>query len=67
MLLTIYFVSMAVVPTNWASLQANNMAFWKQVRGLEIDQRPRWEREESASDVVVVSLQDGWLVTISRN
>lgn len=67
MLLTHYFVSMAVVSANWASLQANNMAFWKQVRGLEIDQRPRWEWEESASDVVVVSLQDGWLVAISRN
>lgn len=53
MLLTNYFVSMAVVPANRASLQANNMAFWKQFTELELDQRTRQEWEESASDIVV--------------
>lgn len=52
MLLTNYLVSMAVVPANWASVQVHTMAFWKQVRGLEINQRPRLEWEESAGGVV---------------
>ena len=64
--LTNYLVSTAVVPANWASLQANNTAFWKQVRGLERNQSPRWEWEEDASDTVV-SLQDGWLEIISSD
>ena len=66
MRLTNYLVSTAVVPANWASLQANNTAFWKQVRGLERNQSPRWEWEEDASDTVV-SLQDGWLEIISSD
>lgn len=63
MLLTTYLVRMAVVPKNWANVQAHTMAFWKQVRGLEINQRPRLEWEESAGNAVV-SLQDsGWPVS----
>lgn len=65
-LLTNYLVSMAVVPANWASVQVHTMAFWKQVRGLEINQRPRLEWEESAGGVVATLRESQW-VTTGRN